>query len=314
MSFQQRINACLIPSKSGPEVLDLFAGAGGLSLGFEAAGCRTVGYEASPEAALSYRTNLGACRQEFLTEETVYPHAEFIIGGPPCQPFSVRGANKGELDERNGFPAYLHALRQVRPRAFLIENVKGLASRNRTYLDRLVRALKRLGYNVTWEVVSALWYGVPQKRERLVIVGMRSKQFLFPAPTVSQPVTAGEALGNLLSASPSAPRYLTRAQDDYIAKYEAASNCANPRDLHLDKPARTLTCRNLAGATSDMHRLRLPCGRRRRLTVDEAKRLQSFPDSYVFKGSEDSQLHQVGNAVPPLMGYELARALFGQAD
>jgi DNA (cytosine-5)-methyltransferase 1 len=92
----------------------------------------------------------------------------------------------------------------------------------------------------------------------------------------------------------------------YVAKYEKASNCITPRDLHLDRPARTVTCRNLAGATGDMHRVVLPDGRRRRLTVHEGARLQSFPDWFEFQGSETSSFNQVGNAVPPMLAYHIA--------
>ena len=77
----------------------------------------------------------------------------------------------------------------------------------------------------------------------------------------------------------------------------------------MDRPARTLTCRNLAGATSDMHRIRLADGRRRRITVREAARLQSFPDWFEFSGSEESQFTQIGNAVPPMFAYHLAKAI-----
>ena len=104
-------------------------------------------------------------------------------------------------------------------------------------------------------------------------------------------------------------KFLTPQQDAYIAAYEAKSGCLNPRDLYPDMPARTLTCRNLAGATSDMHRVKLPDGRRRRITQREAARLQSFPDWFEFCGNETRQFTQIGNAVPPLLAYKLALAL-----
>ncbi|MGB3403559.1 MAG: DNA cytosine methyltransferase [Microcoleaceae cyanobacterium] len=97
--------------------------------------------------------------------------------------------------------------------------------------------------------------------------------------------------------------------DQYIKKYEKASKCIRPRDLHLDRPSRTVTCRNLSGATGDMLRIRLPDGRRRRLTVKEGARLQSFPDWFQFQGSEDSQFNQIGNAVPPLLAKALASSV-----
>ena len=119
--------------------------------------------------------------------------------------------------------------------------------------------------------------------------------------------TVGEALENLAFQIPDAAKFLTPSMDTYIAKYEKASKCINPRDLYLDRPARTLTCRNLAGATGDMHRIKLPDGRRRRLTVREAARLQSFPDWFNFIGSETSAFNQIGNAVAPLFALELAK-------
>jgi DNA (cytosine-5)-methyltransferase 1 len=103
-------------------------------------------------------------------------------------------------------------------------------------------------------------------------------------------------------------KYLTSSMDAYVAKYEKASNCITPRDLHMDRPSRTVTCRNLAGATGDMHRLVLEDGRRRRLTVREGARLQSFPDWFEFKGSETSAFNQVGNAVPPMLAFAIANS------
>lgn len=309
-SYANLLNECLRPAeKRHPLVLDLFAGCGGLALGFEATGFETLGYEMEPDYAATYRGALaGDCRQEFLTEDTELPAASVIIGGPPCQPFSVSGWQKGDTDDRNGFPAFLSAVRRYEPELALIENVRGMLYRNRWYLDRTMEELRGMGYQVDPRLLNAKHFGVPQNRERVIIVAHRGG-WEWPTPRPAGPVTAGEALGTMASEVPEGSRFLTPRMDQYIAAYEAKSKCIRPRDLHLDRPARTLTCRNLAGATSDMQRVRLPDGRRRRLVLREAARLQSFPDWFEFYGSETSAFYQVGNAVPPLFALRLASSV-----
>ena len=112
--------------------LDLFAGCGGLALGFEAAGFETIGYEMDGDGCATYRRNLrGICYEIFLTPETVYPTADIVIGGPPCQPFSVGGHQHGLKDSRDGFPAFIAAVSQVKPKLFMFENVRSLLYRNK---------------------------------------------------------------------------------------------------------------------------------------------------------------------------------------
>ena len=155
------------------------------------------------------------------------------------------------------------------------------------------------------DFLNAKKYGVPQNRERVIVIGAK-KRLDFPT-TLNYTVTAGEALGELATQTPEGSKFLTPSMDAYIAKYEKASHCINPRDLYLDRPARTLTCRNLAGATGDMQRVRLPDGRRRRLTPQEAARLQSFPDWFSFAGNETGIYNQIGNAVAPYFALALAK-------
>lgn len=287
--------------------IDLFAGCGGLALGFEAAGLRTVGYEMLPDACTTYRQNLhGHCQQTTLTTETdLGDRPEAIIGGPPCQPFSVGGQQRGLKDSRDGFPIFINAVGRYRPAIAIFENVRGMLFRNRAYFNEIVEALQNLGYKVDWQLLNAAHYGVPQRRERVFCIAHQGG-WQWPNQIGGKPYTAGEALGELAQGAPPDSKFLTPSMDAYIKKYERASKCVRPRDLHLDTPARTVTCRNLSAATGDMLRIRLPDGRRRRLTVREGARLQSFPDWFEFAGNAESQCRQIGNAVPPLLAKAIA--------
>ena len=129
----------------------------------------------------------------------------------------------------------------------------------------------------------------------------------FRFPTIeNHKRTVEDAIGDTMLRPEPESKILTPRQDEYIAVYEKKSHCVNPRDLYPDRPARTITCRNLAGATSDMQRVRLVDGRRRRITDREAARLQTFPDWFEFSGTETKKFYQIGNAVPPLLAYKIA--------
>ena len=306
MHYVNLINKRLMPNITEEQiVLDLFAGCGGLSLGFEAAGFKTIGYEMEPNAAETYRKNLiGDCITAKLDISFEYPNADIIIGGPPCQPFSVGGHQKGIEDARNGFPVFIDAVKKLKPKVFLFENVRGLLYTNKWYFELIIEELRKLGYIINYHLLNAVDFGIPQNRERFFVIGHKS-EFHFPKKQ-KQKVTVAEAIGDTMHTTPAESKFLTESQNVYIAKYEKASFCINPRDLYPDKPARTLTCRNLAAATGDMQRVKINDGRRRRLLIREAARLQSFPDWFEFTGNETSQFYQIGNAVPPLLAYQLA--------
>ena len=307
--YSDILNKTLLPCTTEQEtVIDLFSGCGGLSLGFEAAGYRTIGYECLASASNTYNKNLkGICHTTMLTIGYDYPKADIVIGGPPCQPFSVRGKQKGIQDARDGFPIFIDAIARIKPRLFLFENVRNLSLSHKWYLDLIIEELQKFGYNIDYKILNAVDYGVPQNRQRIVVVGYKTK-FNFPSPEKYH-LCVQDAISDTMYEIPDGCKFLTASQDEYIAKYEAASKCKRPRDLHPDKPARTITCRNLAGATSDMHRIRLLDGRRRRITEREAARLQSFPDWFEFCGTETERFNQIGNAVPPMLAYRLACAV-----
>jgi len=266
MEYWKEINDKLKPwvdTELNKTVVDLFAGCGGLSLGFEANGFKTIGYEMDESASNSYNHNLlGKCFNERLTIDTKYPHADILIGGPPCQPFSVGGKQLGLKDSRDGFPIFLSAVKQLNPVVFLFENVRGMLYKNKWYLKEVIDELESLGYHIEYSLLNAVNYEVPQNRERVVVIGSKQK-IKLPNP-IRKTVSAGDALGSLAFEFDENSKFFTESMDRYVANYEKASKCINPRDLYLDRPARTLTCRNLAGATGDMHRIKLKDGRRRR--------------------------------------------------
>ncbi|MCP4050527.1 MAG: DNA cytosine methyltransferase [bacterium] len=309
MSYLAKLSEELvIPKTFNFSALDLFAGCGGLSLGFESSGILTTGYEMESDYVATYSKNLaGDCFCTKLDTTQEYPATDIVIGGPPCQPFSVGGNQLGLEDSRDGFPVFIDAIEKTNPDIWLFENVRGLLYKNKYYFEEIVAKLKKLNYIVEYKLLNAVNFGVPQNRERLITIGHRGN-FQFPEETTYK-VTAGEALGEMAFSVSEDSKFLTPSMDKYIAKYEKASKCINPRDLHLNRPARTLTCRNLAGATGDMQRVRLPDGRRRRISIREAARLQSFPDWYDFQGSELSQYNQIGNAVPPIFARALAQSI-----
>ncbi|HRK28727.1 MAG TPA: DNA cytosine methyltransferase [Chitinophagales bacterium] len=310
MNYLEKINELLKPTSNLEfTVLDLFAGCGGLSLGFESIGFQTIGYEMDLKATETYNKNLkGNCFAEKLTEQTAYKEFfDVVIGGPPCQPFSVGGHQKGIDDERNGFPAFINAIKQIKPKIWLFENVRGILYSNKWYLDEVIKTLQKEGYLIEYKLLNAVNYGVPQNRERVFVIGHKGK-FDFPKPERKK-VTVGEAINDLIETIQDESKILTTSMDRYVANYEKASSCINPRDLYLHKPARTLTCRNIAAPTGDMQRVKLKDGRRRRISVREAARLQSFPDWFEFAGTETQQYYQIGNAVPPLLAWHIANSI-----
>ena len=295
---------------NGFEVLDLFSGSGGLSLGFRAVGFATKGIDKSRDAVGTYRANLGPADVADLAGFVDFPPADVIIAGPPCQPWSRAGKKLGADDNRDGLATVADAVASVRPRVLVLENVPELAKpSSRTHLDKFIASLELLGYSVDEYVANAEQFHVPQKRRRLIVTATQLPSSIGRPAKSKETITVRQALKGRWWRDPKTARKLSPTMCDYIARYEQASGCTTPRDLHLDKPARTLTARNLGGATGDMIRLRLPSGQRRMLTIREAARLQSFPDWYKFFGSTTSCLEQIGNAVPPLLSLHIARSI-----
>jgi len=319
MDYVNRINKILKPSIDPdlPKVVDLFAGAGGLSLGFEAAGFKTIGYEMNPTFCKTYKNNLdGNCINLELNKDSEVVDSDIIIGSPPCQPFSEVGKGKGLADSRDGFPIFISIVKKNKPLIWMFENVPGMMhEKNIKYLIEIREALEK-EYKIypilrRSEIINCADFGVPQNRKRIFVIGYRKGLYKFPKkphPIPKLHLTVGEALEDLLVNEDQTYKYLNKKQEEYIKSYEIKCELKNSRDLYFDRPSRTLTTRNISGATADMLRIKLPDDRRRMLTHSEAARLQSFPDWFEFSGSQTEISTQIGNAVPPLLAYYIGQS------
>lgn len=196
-----------------------------------------------------------------------------------------------------------------------MENVANLSNGHPEYVRAVISQIEDLGYTVSQKILCAENFGVSQRRKRLFLVAHHG-EFDFECLTESRPPTVLHALGpgafSGLSADQNPELVLTSNMDTYIERYERKSKCKTPRDLMPGQSARTLTCRNLAGKTSDMIRLKLDDGRRRELTVREAATLSGFPSTFEFPESimtRSTLMKCIGNAVPPPLAKCLAEAL-----
>ncbi len=274
-----------------------------------------------------------------------------VIGGPPCQPWSVGGLRLGRSDPRDGFPQFARALHEAYPPAFVMENVAGLArGATRPTFDRTVAVLggdlplaellgdqvgpdERLRYEVTWRVLQAADFGVPQNRQRLFVVGVRDGlRFSWPAPAHGpgrrKPyVPAGSVIGNEGHGEPNAS-IVTYASKPSLrpGPYHGQVFNGGGRPIDLSRPAPTLLASmggnktpwvDTLGIVPAYHAHLLAGGRARRgrvpgarrITVAEAAALQTFPAWASFYGARSSQYRQVGNAVPPRLAAAMARQL-----
>lgn len=246
------------PSEKGPPAipaLDLFAGAGGLSIGITEAGFKPVGaVEVLTDAATTYESHHDVEVNRRRLEEipkgdlrALGSNVRVVVAGPPCQPWSTGGHRLASLDSRDGFPALLRALDVIRPEAFLIENVAGLERGvTRPYFLTLVKRLEELGYDVAAKTLDAADYGVPQHRRRLFLVGLNGAHFKFPeathGPGREKPwVTARDVLGHEPLGEPN-ESIITYAKRPHIrpSPYDGLLFNGGGRPINLDAPARTI--------------------------------------------------------------------------
>nr|WP_269204710.1 DNA cytosine methyltransferase [Motilibacter deserti] len=326
--------------------VDLFAGAGGLSLGLARAGLTPVGaaemqgdalatYVAAHEAYFP-----GSALQVFegdLAQHSLCSlrgQVAIVAGGPPCQPYSVGGLRRGIGDARDGLPLFVRVVREARPEAFLLENVPGLASgAQRARLDAVVAELAALGYGVDWRLLRAADFGVCQRRQRLLVVGTRRGSFAWPEPThgPGRPVPYVRARELLDPARPlgeTNPALVTyaRSPDLRPSPWDGHLWNGGGRPIDPDGLVPTLLASmggnktpwlDGGGVVPAYHAHLLAGGEpraghvpgARRITPEEAALVQGFPVDMPWVGPRSSRYRQVGNAVPVGLAEAMGRAL-----
>ena len=332
-------------------LIDLFAGAGGMTCGFSRAGFRPLyAVEIDAAAARTYKRNFGAhVLDTDIALETDFPKADVIVGGPPCQGFSPLGRDRdphSRLQLNMLWKHYLRAVEGVQPLAFVVENVpQFLRSEQYIAFERRLRRL-RPRYTHVSGVLNAADFGVPQLRRRGLIVAVRSD---VGVPHLPEPIHTPETYRDVRSAIGDLPipvgteirdvpppldlHFGRSPRPDSRARYEAIPEGGNRFDLARNRPDLLPPCwaNKPTGTTDVLGRLSwdkpaltirteffkpekgryLHPEQHRVITHREAARLQTFPDDFVFEGTKIEIARQIGNAVPPLLAAAVARAVRG---
>jgi DNA (cytosine-5)-methyltransferase 1 len=328
-------------TKSPYKVIELFAGAGGLALGMENAGLNCVAaVEIDKNAAQTLRINRpnwNVIQDDVANVNFSEGEADIITGGFPCQAFSYAGKRLGFEDIRGTlFFEYARIIKQVQPKIIIGENVKGLQKHdNGKTLAVMLAILDDIGYHTRYRVLRAQYFDVAQKRERLVIIGIRKDldlNFVFPkeqnytislkAALVNLPLDTDQTQGQLYTQKKKDVMSLVPQggcwrdlPDDIRKTYMGASyflgggKTGMARRLAWDEPSLTLTCNPAQKQTERCHP-----SQTRPLNVREYARIQSFPDDWQFFGSISSQYKQMGNAVPVNLGFHIGRCLVACLD
>jgi DNA (cytosine-5)-methyltransferase 1 len=300
------------------KIVSLFSGAGGLDLGFVKAGHKILwANDNFSDAVKTYRRNIGShiiCEDISVIKSIDIPEHDLLIGGFPCQGFSVANTKREGQDERNKL--YLELLRvliEKQPKFFLAENVKGILSLNQgKVFEMILLDLANAGYTVKYKVLNAANFGVPQKRERVIILGVRNDvDFIleYPEPTHTEKPELFEnkkpwlSIGEALKHIPEPEEKHNLFNHNY-SKFKLKFNgYIGNRAIDPTKPAPTVTARgDEKGGVVVLHHPK----NHRRMSARELALTQSFPVDFIFEGSNSSIYRQIGNAVPPLLSFALA--------
>lgn len=319
-------------------VVSFFAGCGGLDLGFEQAGFQVVWANEFDSAVRNTYLRNHPHTEFVLSDITrvapdTIPDCDGFIGGPPCQSWSVAGKQLG-LDDKRGrlFYTYIDLIRAKKPRFFLIENVKGmLDDKFKDAFQDFLNLLDSAGYDVNWQLLDAINYGVPQNRERVFLIGFRKDlniKYSFPLPTCREPISLYRALGDIREEP---VRYrgddtvainLQRLNHDVLISNYGPFYYRGNRRRGWQQPSFTIhaTADNIPLHPSSPKMMffghekwdfqRDKISSYRRLSVRECARIQTFPDSFTFDCDDIKATYKmIGNAVPPRLGRILAQSI-----
>ena len=321
--------------KNKVNYIDLFSGAGGMSLGFDQVGFNNVfSIDLEPSFCDTYNINFPKhnliqkdisklSNQEIKSLIKNQP-VDVIIGGPPCQGFSMAGniGRKFIDDSRNQlFKEFARVVEIVQPKYFVMENVARLYTHNKGETrNEIIDLFKKMNYNVECSIVNTADFGIPQIRKRVLFIGNRiSKNISFPIKTVEKPVSIKEAIDKLPKLksgekSKIANHIAMNHSEQMLEKMKFVSDGGNrneipefirPKSGDVRKYIRYKSTEPAVCVTGDMRKI-FHYSQNRALTVRELATLQTFPLDFIFKGSTISQQQQVGNSVPPILAKEIA--------
>ena len=301
------------------KIISLFSGAGGLDLGLIQAGNTIIwANDIDKDAVATYRENIGdhiVCDDIKNIDISALPNADVVVGGFPCQGFSQANRLRTLEDDRNQlYRFFYNTIKVKQPKYFIAENVKGILSRGKgEAIKQIVADFEAAGYITSVNLVNMADYGVPQTRQRVIIIGQRvdlgkELRFIFPQPTHSktgelpQWVSIKEAIDHFPDPDKE-NNVLNHVYSAYKVEYR---NFTGHRKTDPDKPSPTVLARGngKGGVCAIPH-----YNGRRRLTIRESASVQTFPEDFHFVGTMNSCYRQIGNAVPVLFARKLGDEL-----
>lgn len=299
--------------------IEFCAGAGGQALGLEQAGFDHAALvEIEPDFCKTLRLNRPQwdvrCADMNAFDGRSFAGVDLMAGGLPCPPFSVAGKQLGDLDERNLFPAAIRLIDEIKPKAVMIENVRGFLSPVfEEYRLHLKAEFKKLGYVVDWRLLNASDFGVPQLRPRVVIVALQQQYtdgFEWPEVLPQNPPTVGEVLKDMMAANgwAGAARWAKGANDIAPTIVGGSKKHGGP-DLGPTRARKAWAALGVEGRTVAESAPEADFCGMPRLTVAMVARLQGFPADWQFFGRKTTAYRQVGNAFPPPVATAVAQSV-----